>query len=359
MSCVQQFIPVLAPRDAASSHARQIRRALDEWGIDGRIWAERGMGDLASAVGDHRHYRSAARPDDVLLYHFAVGSVVADGLLARPETLLVDHHNLTPASFFLPWDADLVHAVTWGQRQLAELAGRATAASAVSRFNEGDLVAAGFGVTGVVPILLDTGGFERGVDAGLVDRLRSEGGSRWLFVGRLAPNKCQHDVVKAFSVFRRLYDPGARLDLVGGVTSPAYGRAVEGLVGALGLGDVVRMVGSVSDEELGAFYSAADVLVCLSEHEGFCVPLVEAMWHGVAVVAFGSSAVPETVGSGGLVLGSKAPGVVAAAVARVVGDPVVREGLVAAGRARVGELSLERSRAALRHFLAPYVAGLA
>ncbi len=355
LCALHQWVPSFADRDAIGNHAREIRRELHDMGIESDIHVVDARPSVSHLARHYRRHRPDPSGRSGILYHLSVGSEMADALLERPEPVIVDYHNITPTRFFDAWEPQAAYSVAMGWRQLPLLAPRSTAAMADSSFNEGDLVAAGFGVTGVVPILLDTGGFERGVDAGLVDRLRSEGGSRWLFVGRLAPNKCQHDVVKAFSVFRRLYDPGARLDLVGGVTSPAYGRAVEGLVGALGLGDVVRMVGSVSDEELGAFYSAADVLVCLSEHEGFCVPLVEAMWHGVAVVAFGSSAVPETVGSGGLVLGSKAPGVVAAAVARVVGDPVVREGLVAAGRARVGELSLERSRAALRRFLAPYL----
>ncbi len=184
------------------------------------------------------------------------------------------------------------------------------------------------------------------------------GGGLWLFVGRLVPNKCQHDVVAAFAAYRRVFDAGARLVLVGGVSSASYAQAVRAQVEGLGLSGVVELVGSVSDAELVRWYGRASVFVCVSEHEGFCVPLVEAMAAGVPVVAFGAAAVPETVGAGGLVLGDKSPLVVAAAVDRVLGDGVVRERLVGAGRGRVGELSLARARAQLHEFLNPVLAEL-
>jgi glycosyltransferase involved in cell wall biosynthesis len=108
------------------------------------------------------------------------------------------------------------------------------------------------------------------------------------------------------------------------------------------------MAGSVPAGVLAAHYRAADAFVCLSDHEGFCVPLLEAMHHEVPIVAFASSAVPETLGGGGVVVDDKGPVTVAAAVHRVLGDQPLREALAAAGRARLAELSLERGRARLR-----------
>jgi L-malate glycosyltransferase len=361
LRALHQWVPSFAARDAIGNHAIEIRQVLLEMGLESEIYTVDAQPSVRSLSSHYRRCRPDPTGATALLYHLSIGSEMVEHLLARPERLLVDYHNITPVRFYDAWEPQAAYSVALGWRQLPMLAPRTHAAMADSSFNEADLVGAGFGVTGVVPILLDVAGFVRGVDGGLVSRLGVEaaGSSRWLFVGRVAPNKCQHDVVKAFAVFRRLYDPGARLDLVGGVSSWSYARAVEGLVEGLGLSGVVRLVGSVSDEELGAYYGAADVLVCLSEHEGFCVPLLEAMSHRVPVVAFGAAAVPETVGSGGLVLGEKSPGLVAAAVARVVGDPVVREGLVAAGLSRLEDFSLDRTRTRLRQFLAPYVPELA
>jgi glycosyltransferase involved in cell wall biosynthesis len=149
-------------------------------------------------------------------------------------------------------------------------------------------VAAGYRATTVVPILLDPGEFDREVDAATLDRLRSAtaaGGASWLFVGRVVPNKAQHDVVKAFAAYRRVFDPHARLRLVGGTSLPAYADAVARYVDALGLGGAVELTGPVDPGVLSAHYRAADVFVCLSDHEGFCVPILEAMHHDLPIVA--------------------------------------------------------------------------
>ena len=151
-----------------------------------------------------------------------------------------------------------------------------------------------------------------------------------MFVGRVAPNKAQHDVVKAFAWYRRVFDAEASLTLVGGVSAGSYWSALERFVDGLGLSGVVRLAGSVSDVELEGLYRSADVFVCLSEHEGFCVPLLEAMAHGVPVVAFGAAAVPETLGDAGL-----------------------RAGLVGAGRRRLEHFSLARTRRTLLDALQP------
>lgn len=180
---------------------------------------------------------------------------------------------------------------------------------------------------------------------------KSGGGADWLFVGRLSPNKCQHEVVKAFALYRRCFDPRARLWLVGGSSSPRYVSVLERFVAAMDLGGAVTLTGSVSQAALVSYYRGADVFVCLSQHEGFCVPLLEAMWHRVPVVALGTSAVPETLGPAGLVLPAggdgrrSGPAVVAAAVHRVVSDPSLRDVLVARGAARVEEFALDRTRA--------------
>ena len=176
-----------------------------------------------------------------------------------------------------------------------------------------------------------------------------------MFVGRMAPNKAQHDVVKAFALYRRVFDSRARLWLVGGSSSDAYVRACRELADRLGVGSAVEFAGSVSQEALTAYYRSADVFVCLSDHEGFCVPLLEAMWHGVPVVAFGSSAVPETLGAGGVCLPEKSASVVASAVWRVVSDPGLRSSLVAAGRRRLGDFELSKTRATFTKAIEQFV----
>jgi L-malate glycosyltransferase len=227
------------------------------------------------------------------------------------------------------------------------MAERAELGIAVSRFNERELVDAGFARTAVAPVLVDLDHMVREVDAAAEARLRdakSGGGADLLFVGRIAPNKAQHDLVKALAVYRRTYDPDARLHLVGASSSEAYSDAVKAYVARLGLEDAVNLTGPVPSGVLAAHYRTADVFVCLSEHEGFCVPLLEAMHNHVPIVAFAAAAVPETVAGAAVLLDDKSPAMVAAAVHRVQTDPVLRDQLVAAGATRLAEFTLPRAR---------------
>lgn len=351
MRALHQFVPTFEP-GAVGGHMLELQRlAREELGVESELFAEYTQGAYEGGAHHHRDYgrRMAARPDDVLLYHMAIGSVVADFVADRPERLVVDHHNVTPGEFLQPWEPAAAYGCSWGRAQLRELAGRADLGVADSPYNEEELRAEGYVDTATAPILLDLRSFEREVDEAAVARLlatkEERRGADWLFVGRVSPNKCQHDLVKALAVYRRLYDPDARLHLVGGSSSDVYVEAIERFAAELGLADAVHLVGAVTPGELAAYYRTADVLVCVSEHEGFCIPLLEAMHHRVPVVAYASTAVPGTLGDGGLLLPSKSPAAVAAAVARVLGDDVVREKLVAAGTARLADFSLERTRA--------------
>jgi glycosyltransferase involved in cell wall biosynthesis len=170
-------------------------------------------------------------------------------------------------------------------------------------------------------------------------RLRATGGADILFVGRIVPSKAQHELVKALWAFRRLYDDRARLHLVGGTSSFEYSKALTEYVGDLGLSTAVRLTGEVSDASLAAHFAAADVYLSLSAHEGFGVPLVEAMVAGVPVVTRGAGAVAETVADAALVLAAADPSYVAAALHRACTDDLLRATLTAAGHRRSAELA--------------------
>jgi glycosyltransferase involved in cell wall biosynthesis len=348
---IHQFIPSYAPRDAIGTHSRHIQRTLREIGIESRIYVGEARGVRPGEVQDYRHFDGAGSSDGVwLLYQLSTGSPMAEFLRTRPEPKMVDYHNITPAALFRAWEPHVGVELEVGRKQMEDLADVTALGLADSAFNESELVAAGYRRTAVLPVLVDLEAFDAEVDGRALDRLmaaKAGGGADFLFVGRVSPNKCQHDLVKALAVYRRVYDPRARLQVVGGSSSHAYWTALERFVGALGLGEAVSLTGSVSPGVLAAHYRAADAFVCLSEHEGFCVPLLEAWHHRLPVVAFAAAAVPETLGPAGVLVPGKAPARVAAAWHRVVSDPQVRAALVAAGEARLAEFSLDRSRARL------------
>jgi len=353
---VHQVLPVFAPRDAIGNHTAAVRRALRDMGIGGEIFAGEvvpGAGNGARTIREIEPARLAATEPTIWMYHASTGSPVAEWWAAAPGLKILDYHNITPAELLGPWEPAVGVELEHGRRQLVDLVEVTNWALADSSFNEDELRRLGFAWTAVVPILVDTAHLaDEAVDAAVLSRLRTrkdaEGGADWLFVSRLLPHKAQHDLIKAFAAYQFAYEPTARLTLVGSVGSARYAEALQDLVDDLGLTPTVRLTGSVPAGELGAHYRVADVYVSASEHEGFGVPLLEAMAHDLPVVAYSCTAVPETVGTGALLVSDKSATALAAAVHRVVSDPGLRAVLVDAGRRRLGELGLAGSTARLR-----------
>ncbi len=361
---VHQFLPTAEP-GAVGTHARELQRLLTErLDVRSELFAEHIHPPFDGVARPYRDYGTTvpAGPSDVIIYQMAVGSTMAAQLTARSGRLVVNHHNLTPTRFLRPWDPKAAAAVELGVQQLAALAPRSELGIAVSRFNEGDLVANGYGATAVAPVLVDLEAFDQAEDPDVERRLRagrSARGAIWLFVGRVVANKAQHHLIRALAVYRRLYDPEACLWLVGASSpSSTYDDVLRAYITDLRLTDAVDLTGPVSPGELAARYRHADVFVCLSEHEGYCVPVLEAMWHRLPIVTLTSSAIPETVMDAAIVLPTgrdpqPAAATVAAAVERALHDEALRARLVAAGTRRVAERSLEHTRNRMAEVIGP------
>ena len=349
---IDQLVPGFAPHDAISNHVLQIRRVLRGAGFESDIYGEWIVGPLRSEARPFADCPALGR-DQVLLYHASTGSEMVAWLLeraARGQRILSDYHNITPASYYTRWLPDAAAGLAAARRQLVALAPHVELALADSRFNETELVEVGYDPTVTCRLLVDLDRYHDPPDRRTLNRLRRRrdaGGTQWLFVGRVAPNKCQHDLIAAFAVYRQLFDPQARLTLVGGIATPRYLRALTMLVAELDLGDSVEILDGVGHAELLAHFIVADAFVCLSEHEGFCVPLLEAMEIGLPVVAYAAAAVPETLGDTGVLLAGKDPLDVACSVAELLGDEAAVRTLVAAGQARAAEFALGRTSAHL------------
>ncbi|MFZ4584502.1 MAG: glycosyltransferase family 4 protein [Acidimicrobiia bacterium] len=351
VTAIHQFLPSFSTRDAIGGHARQIQRVLQEQGFESEIYAQFLQPDTRAIARDAESFPTTTQPGTAIMYHLSTGSGLARWCLERQEPLVVDYHNITPAEFFAGWEPTVAAELRRGRIDLRQLAPRVAMGFADSAFNVGELEDLGYPKCAVVPILIDPADFAHEVDAVAEERIgneKADGGADLLFVGRVSPNKCQHDLIKVLAAYRAAYDPSARLRIVGGASSHAYLTALGQYAAGLGLGDAVDIAGSVTPGELAAYYRMADAFVCVSEHEGFCVPVIEAMAHDVPVVSFEAAALPETVGDGGVLLPSKSPTVVAAAVHRVMSDQALRDRLVAAGRQRVDTFSLAAGRAHLQ-----------
>jgi glycosyltransferase involved in cell wall biosynthesis len=348
MSGIHLFVPMLHLRDAVGEHTRTLRDQLVADGIDCRIYIETPDKDTVAETRPYLEYEDDAVPGDVLVYQMATRSVMVRWLESRPEPVVVNYHSLTPYEYFAPWNNWIARHQVEATIELGNLAATAVLGIGVSAFDAGELRASGYRDVVVIPIA-NVRIPPTPADPAAVAALarRAGDGPRWLSVGRLAPNKAHQDTIAALFVARSTTSPDARLTIVGSPTEPNYARALQRYAVRLGIAGAVDFVSRISDAELSAHYVSADVLVMLSEHEGFGVPLVEAMLHGLPVVAYASGAVPEVVGDAGVLLDAKGPRRVAEAVAELLGDDARREALVALGRARPHQLGLDRSRSDL------------
>ncbi len=345
MSGIHLFVPMLHRYDAVGEHTLSLRDRLVSSGVVSNIYSQIPDPVTADQTRDYLQYEKDAQPGDVLVYQFATESVIAGWLTGRPERVVINYHSITPAAYFERWSNWIARLQVGAQHELARLAPRAALGIAVSRFDEAELRAAGCTATTVIPVA-NVAVPPVGPDPLVAERLsarRPGPGHRWLSVGRLAPNKGHHQTIAALFVARATTDPEAHLTLVGAPSEVAYASALRRFARSLGLADSVEFVSGISDAALAAYYRWADVLVMLSSHEGFGVPLVEAMTQGLPIVAFDSGAVSEVLDGSGVLLEHKHPRQVAAAVSRLMADPAERQRLASAGRARISAMGLDRA----------------
>lgn len=329
----------------------RLKRALGEKVASG-IFFE----NCEPRLNDEGHYyweygERQSHRESALLYHLSIGSPIAEYILTRDEPLYIDYHDFTPPEYFAPYDPVSAELVEEGHYQMKVLADRVSVAWAHSEFARQDLEKAGYQNTLVLPVFVDFSRFDRPPDGRTLRKLRDTktGGPDILFVGRVAPNKHQQDLIKLVRFYTELYGRPARLFCVGivGSTHDRYTAVLRELARDLGVADQVEFTGAVSMSQLRAYYTACDVFVSMSDHEGFGVPLLEAMYMGLPVVAYGAAAVPETVGPGGIVLERRDYVEFAVAVDRIFTDADVRRGLIDAGKRRLADF--EPSRVAARY----------
>jgi len=344
MSGIHLFVPMLHVRDAVGEHTRTLRDLLVADGVESRIYTETLDPDTADVTRPYLDYAEEAEPGDVLVYQMATRSDMADWLVGRPEPVVVNYHSLTPPEFFAPWNNWIARHQARAASELRRLAPTAVLGIGVSQFDAVELRASGCIDVIVIPVAnVRIPPVEPEGAALAALRGRQENGPRWLSVGRLAPNKSHQDVIAALFVARVTTSPSATLTIVGSPSEPTYARALQRYAADLGISGAVEFVSRISDAELAARYTTSDVLVMLSEHEGFGVPLVEAMLNGLPVVAYAAGAVAEVVGDAGVLLDAKGPRRVAAEVAALLADPERRNALVMAGRTRLAALGLDRA----------------
>lgn len=339
-TAVHQFHPVLAPGDAMSNHVFALRARLREWGYASEAFAVEAKPG-APDVLPHRRLFRALRPTDMLILHFSIGHEVFDQLVKIDARRILVYHNVTPPEFFTGVnDHAAVHA-RLGLRQLAGLAPRIDLAIGVSEFDSHDLGEIGFTNVTTVPILIDWSLYDVDPDPSVLASMHSPR-TRILFVGRISPNKRQDDLIRMLAYYRACIDKEAQLYLVGSFRDqPQYHARCLALRDTLGLQADVVFTGPVPVAGLIAYYRRASVFCSLSEHEGFGVPLLEAMRLSVPVVAYDAAAVGETLGDGGILLPRKDLAEAAEVCAAIVEDGALRARLIEAGERRARDFATD------------------
>jgi glycosyltransferase involved in cell wall biosynthesis len=238
----------------------------------------------------------------VTILHFAVPSPMTEAFARLPRGRVLQYHNVTPAHFFAPYDPGVFRIATLGRGQLATLAGRTDAALGDSEFNRKELAALGFTNTAVFPIAIDPDRIRQAPARPALEEILSDGLTNFLFVGRIVPNKKIEDHIRLAEHYKRYVDTDYRFIFVGKTDGvPRYYDTVRGLIEEYQMpADRFVFTGSVPEVDLATYYRTASVYVSLSEHEGFCVPLLEAMAADVPVLAYASTAVPDTLGGAGV-----------------------------------------------------------
>jgi glycosyltransferase involved in cell wall biosynthesis len=270
-----------------------------------------------------------------------------------PSFRVLHYHNVTPAHFFAPYDSGICRLATEGRRELAMLADRTDIALGVSEYNRQELVEAGFERTGVLPIVVDTARLTHARPVPALESMLQDGLANILFVGRIAPNKKIEDHIRLAEQYKRYVDIYYRFIFVGNYNAvPSYYATVRALIAEYQmLPDRFWFTGPVPEEELAAYYRNAHAYVSLSEHEGFCAPLVEAMTMDVPVLAYAAGAVPETLGGAGVMFSPKDLEQAAEWLGALIYDESLRQGVIAGQRRRVKDFDRPAVEPALRHML--------
>jgi len=319
--------------DAITNEALMMRGWLREMGLSSEVYAHHISDSMAEEVRPFATYHPG-RGEKQVIFHHSIGDPMVTRVAALPLELLLVYHNITPPSFFAGIDPAWVQRMQLGQQQLVMLRDRTRLALADSAYNEADLRQAGFTQTGILPLPLDPDHYDLPLNEPLAQKLKQGDRPLLLFVGRVAPNKRQEDLLKLLYHLRQIR-PKARLALVGDRWTVGYDRWLEQQAAALGLGKSLLLTGKLSQIDMISYYRSASLFVSMSEHEGFGVPLLESMYLGLPVLAFASTAVPATLGDAGILFHHKHYPALAELIDILLTDNPWRERIIAKQRQRV------------------------
>ena len=334
---VNQWVPAAHSGDAIGDSARRVRDLLRGMGHDSDLYALTIDDALKNDVLPFAD--AGARRGDLTIFHYALPSPMTAAFASLGAGRVLQYHNVTPAQYFAPYDPALFRLAALGRRELASLVGQVDLALGDSEYNRQELEALGFSPTGVFPIAVNTARITQPARRPALEKILDDGLVNFLFVGRIAPNKKIEDHLRLAEVYKRYVDAYYRFIFVGRFdVVPRYYSMIRALMSEYRfLNDRFVFTGPVPDEELAVYYRHAAVYISLSEHEGFCVPLVEAMAADVPVMAYAAAAVPDTLGGAGVQFAPKDLEFAAELLGQLAFDDDLRSTVIAGQRRRLAD----------------------
>jgi len=348
---VNQWVPAAHRGDAIGDSARTVRDLLRAQGHESDIFALRIDENMR---GEARPFADpGASAGDVTILHFAVPSPMTEAFARLPRGRVLQYHNITPARFYAPYDPDIFRLATLGRRELASLSGRTDLALGDSEYNRRELDELGFADTAVFPVAVNVSRIVDAPGTPALEKWLNDGLTNFLFVGRMVPNKKIEDIVRLAEHYKRYVDAHYRFIFVGrdeGV--PRYTNMLGAFIAELGwLPDRFLFTGGVPDRELAAYYRYSSVYISMSEHEGFCVPLVEAMAADLPILAYSCAAIPDTLGGAGIQFAPKDFEHAAELLGMLAFDDGLRASVIEGQRRRLVHFSAARVDAEVRRLL--------
>jgi glycosyltransferase involved in cell wall biosynthesis len=346
---IHQMQVAAATENSIGNEVIELQAALRRWGYRSEIYAEQIAPSMRGRARHFGRYRPSSQ--DLIILHYSTGSTLTDYLYNLQIPLVLLYHNVTPPAFLTGIGSGEKERARRGREALEGFREQTVLAIGRSAYSRAELAELGFQDPQVLPVIVSDELFLTSPDTGVLARLGDDEATNLLFVGRIVPNKRQEDLIKLLYFYRQI-NPHARLLLVGSWSSARrYADWLRRLAQRLGLADAVHFCGHVSISELAAYYRLAHVFVSMSEHEGFGIPLVEAMRFGVPIVAYASTAVPETLGDAGILTTRKDYPVIAETVHLLHTDVAFRSRIVARQHRRARSFEREAIIADFRRLL--------
>ena len=328
---VIQVLDALDFGDGVSNDVIHLHKMLDELQVENYIYSKWWNEKVQQYTNDIETCKPSE--NDLVLYHFSGKSFIDNIVTSFPCKIIIRYHNVTPPSFFEKSNLEGYRNCMEGLEQLVALIKKIPYAWCDSQFNCNDLISYGAEPTNmrVLPIFMDLERLASGSLDEQLDYTLKKGGKYILFVGRVAPNKCFEDILEVFECFHRFHDNTIKLFLVGNDTcDQKYSRAIKNKLAQLSCKQQVVFTGKVSDVQLYTYYRNASAFVCMSEHEGFCIPLLEAMYFHIPVIGYNSCAIPDTMGKSGVLVYKKDPAKIASLLNEILTDINLRSSIITA-----------------------------